>query len=298
MPKPSTRQRALSPVLLAMPGTLWILLFFFLPLLFILGISFLSRGTYGQVELPATIENYKRFFGWGLFGFDPLYPRIIGRSLALGFLTTLLCLLAGLPLAFFIAGLSPRFKSAALTLVIIPLWTNLLIRTYGWQILLAPGSWVSHAATVLGLLPPMEGIYPGLLAVGLGMLCDFLPFFTLPLYVSVEKIDWTLAEAAMDLGAGRWSVLRHAVLPQIKPGMMTGALLVFIPATGQFVIPDLLGGAKVTLVGNLIQQQFGPSRDWPFGSAIALCTMTLVLAGLWIYARSANRESEKKGSTP
>lgn len=210
--------------------------------------------------------------------------------MVLGGATTALCLLAGLPLAFFIAGLPRRFKTAAFTLLVIPLWTNLLIRTYAWQILLAPDGWLTRLAAALGLVGAGQSLYPGVLAVYAGMVCDFLPFLVLPLYASVEKIDWTLAEAARDLGANGWRVFRHALLPQIKPGLVAGAVLTFVPATGQFVIPDLLGGSKTVMLGNLIQQQFGPSRDWPFGSAVALLAMALVLAGLWFYARSAARD--------
>ena len=123
-----------------------------------------------------------------------------------------------------------------------------------------------------------------------GMVCDFLPFLVLPLYASVEKIDWTLAEAAMDLGANRAQVFRHALLPQISTGLIAGVILVFLPATGQFVIPDLLGGAKTVMLGNAIQQQFGQSRDWPFGAAIAFVALGLVLIGLWVYSRKAAKE--------
>lgn len=276
--------------MLSAPGLLWVGLFLLVPLLFILATSFLSRGDYGELERPLTWENYQRFAGFGSFGFDPLCPVIVLRSMVLGGATTALCLLAGLPLAFFIAGLPRRFKTAAFTLLVIPLWTNLLIRTYAWQILLAPDGWLTRLAAALGLVGAGQSLYPGVLAVYAGMVCDFLPFLVLPLYASVEKIDWTLAEAARDLGANGWRVFRHALLPQIKPGLVAGAVLTFVPATGQFVIPDLLGGSKTVMLGNLIQQQFGPSRDWPFGSAVALLAMALVLAGLWFYARSAARD--------
>jgi spermidine/putrescine transport system permease protein len=122
------------------------------------------------------------------------------------------------------------------------------------------------------------------------MVCDFLPFMVMPLYASVEKIDWSLAEAAMDLGANHAQVFRHALLPQIMPGLVAGVILVFLPATGQFVIPDLLGGAKTVMLGNAIQQQFGPSRDWPFGSAIAVVALAFVMIGLWVYARKAAKD--------
>ncbi len=255
---------------LSAPGALWIGGLLLVPLLFIVAISFCGTGEYGEIEREFTGEHYRRFVGFGAFGWEPLYPLILARSVWMAAASTALCLALALPLAFFMAGLPSRWRSAALTLVTIPLWTNLLIRTYAWQLLLPPGA----------------------LAVFAGMVCDYLPFFVLPLYASVEKIDWSLAEAARDLGASRWNSFRHAVLPQIAPGLITGAVLVFVPATGQFVIPDLLGGARTVLLGNVVQQQFGSSRNWPFGSALVTVVMLLVLAGLWIYARAAREREE------
>lgn len=276
------------------PGLLWLGVFFYLPLALILAVSFLSRSELGEITRPFTLENYRRLLGFGLLGFDPLYPQIILRSLALGALTAGWCVLAGLPLAFFIAGLPARWKTAALTLVVLPFWTNLLVRTYAWQILLAPAGLLSRAAATLGLVAPDTALYPGPGAVLVAMVCDYLPFLVLPLYASVEKLDWTLAEAAADLGAGRWQVFRHALWPQIRPGLAAGAVLVFLPATGQFVIPDLLGGARTVLLGNAVQQQFGTGLDWPFGAAIAAFGLAAMLAGLWAYARLAGR----RGVTP
>ena len=286
------RQRVLRILGASLPGASWLVLFFAVPLLLIVAVSFLSRGEFGTVEKPWTFECYRRLAGFGLLGFDPVYPLILGRSLLLGLGTALLCLLAGLPLSFFIAGLKPRGKTLALTLVVIPFWTNLLIRTYAWQILLAPEGWLARAAAAMGFIGAGEGLYPGAFAVYACMVCDYLPFMVLPLYASVEKLDWTLAEAAMDLGANRWKVFRHAVLPQIKPGLVAGGILVFLPATGQFVIPDLLGGAKTAMLGNAIQQQFGPNLDWPFGSAIAVVSLAVVMIGLWLFARQAGGKQE------
>ena len=274
------------------PAVFWLSAFLLVPLLAVAFISFLTRGPAGEVVGPLSLENYKRFLGFGSFGFDPLYPVIMLRSLALGAATALFCVAAGFPLAFFIAGLPARWKNAGLTLVIIPLWTNLLIRTYAWQIILAPDGWAAQAAAAIGLTTPGTALYPSLLAVYIGMVCDFLPFLVLPLYASVEKLDWSLAEAAMDLGANGWGVFRHALLPQVMPGLVAGTILVLIPATGQFVIPDLLGGSKSMMLGNAIQMEFGASRDWPFGSAIAILAMGFVMAGLWIYARTAARKGE------
>ncbi len=194
-------------------------------------------------------------------------------------------LAVGFPLSYWIARLPQRGKQIALTLVIIPFWTNLLIRTYAWQILLAPDGFLARIGVALGLAEPGRALYPSTFAVYVGMLCAYLPFLVLPLYTAVEKIDWAIAEAASDLGADGPRVFLHAILPQVLPGMVAGIVLVFIPATGQFVIPDLLGGAKTVMLGNAIQQQFGPSRDWPFGSAIAFVGMTVVMLGLWANAR-------------
>jgi len=288
----TVRGHFLRSALTSGPGLLWLLTFLLLPLLAAVSMSFLTRGAYGELEWPLTLENYQRLLGFGPLGFDSLYPAIFLRSLVLGGLTAGLCVLAGFPLAYFIASLPPRYKTAALTLVVIPFWTNLLIRTYAWQILLAPQSWLSRLAATLGVIPADEALYPGRCAVAIGMLCDFLPFLVLPLYASMEKVDWSVVEAAMDLGANPLQAIWHAVVPQVRPGLVAGAVLVFLPATGQFVIPDLLGGARTALLGNAIQQQFGSSRDWPFGSAIAVAALTLVMAGVWIQARCAVREGE------
>ncbi len=275
------------------PGIAWVSLFLLLPLAGIGVISLMSRGTYGEIQLPFGFDNYRRLAGFGLLGYDSQYPAIILRSLGLGLGTTLVCLAAAFPLAFFIAGQPERRKQLALTLMVIPFWTNLLIRTYAWQILLGPDSWAARLGAAFGWVEPGRALYPSAFAVYLGMLCAYLPFLVLPLYTAVEKIDWSIAEAAADLGADRWRVFRHAVLPQVVPGMVAGIILVFVPATGQFVVPDLLGGAKTVMLGNAIQQQFGPSRDWPFGSAIAFAGMGVVLLGLWAYSRVAGRRGEE-----
>ncbi len=260
-------------------------MFLVLPMLAVVVVSFLTRGDYGGYGWPLTLENYRRLAGWGELGFDPLYPVILGRSLALGFGTAVLCLVLSFPLTFFIARLDERRRLVALTLLMIPFWTNLLVRTYAWQLLLGPGTWLSETAAGVGLLNAGEGLYPSWFAVAIGMVADFLPFFALPLYASVEKIDWTLAEAAADLGANRWQTFRHALWPQVRPGAVAGFVLVFLPATGQFVIPDLLGGAKTVLLGGAIQQQFGQSRDWPFGAAMACVGLAIMGVGLLLKRR-------------
>lgn len=275
------------------PGLLWVTVFLLVPLVGLLLISFLSRGTYGEIQANFTLNNFKRLLGFGAFGFDPLYPRILLRSWIMAMGTVVLCLLFALPLTFFIASLPSRWRPIALMLVVIPFWTNLLIRTYAWQILLSPTGWIARVAAAIGWIAPGEALYPGAFAVYVVLTCDFLPVLALPLYASVEKIDWSLAEAASDLGADRWRVFRHALLPQIKPGLLAGSILVFIPALGQFAIPDLMGGAKTVLLGNAIQQQFGFSRDWPFGAAISCVAMAVVLLGLWLFARHGGEEGRR-----
>ena len=288
----TTKHHLIRSLFTSGPAVVWMLSFLLVPLIAIAVISFMSRGQFGELERPFTLENYQRFAGFGLLGFDPLYPMVIVRSLILGAVTVALCVLLGLPMAFFISGLPNRFKNLALTLAVIPLWTNLLIRTYAWQIMLAPDTVLSRIASALGFIGQGEPLCPSLFAVYVGMVCDFLPFLVLPLYASVEKLDWHIVEAAMDLGADGRRVFRHAILPQIMPGLVAGIILVFIPATGQFVIPDLLGGSKTLFLGNAIQVEFGSSRDWPFGAAITMLAIVMVMAGLWIYSKILGKKGE------
>ncbi|MCC7375953.1 MAG: ABC transporter permease [Verrucomicrobiales bacterium] len=265
------------------PGLMWLVVFVYLPLAFILGAGFLTRGDEGQMGLPWTLDNYRRLAGWTELGFDPLYPVVLGRTLALAAAVTTATLAASVPLAFFMASRSGGWRAVALGLVVVPFWTNLLVRTYAWQILLGGDGWLAHGFAAVGLVASGEALYPGWMAVFLGMFCDFLPFMVLPVFASVERIDPSLAEAAADLGASGWRIFRHAILPQIAPGLGAGAVMVFLPALGQFVIPDLLGGGRTTLLGNLIQQQFGASRDWPFGAALSVSALAvLALATLGV----------------
>ena len=273
-----------------LPGVIWQALLLGGPFLGIVVISFLSRGEYGAVERPFTFENYRQLAGFGPFGFEALYPVILLRTVMLALVTSLLCGLAALPLVFFVAGLSPRNRTAALMLLTIPVWTNLLVRTYAWQVLLGPGGLLTRGAEALGLIGSGEALYPGTAAVLVCLVCDYLPFAALPLYASVEKLNQAMVEAAQDLGASRWNVFRHAIYPQIKPGLWAGLIFVFLPALGQFVIPDLLGGAKTVLLGNVLQQQFGPSRDWPFGAALAAVSILMLGLVVRFYARKAKEE--------
>ncbi len=281
----SSREERLRGWLFCGGGFLWLTVFVVGPLAAILAMGFSSRGDYGEIQWQWSFESYRRLGGVGELGFDPVYPLILFRTLGVAMATTLGCVVCGMPFAFFIAGFKGHRRTAALMGVMIPFWTNLLIRTYAWQILMAPQGPLTVVARAFGWVGEGDALYPGLFAVYLCLVCDFIPFMVLPLYASVEKVNWALADAARDLGAGEISVFWHAVLPQIRAGLAAGSLLVFLPALGQFVIPDLLGGARTVLLGNLVQQQFVQGRDWPFGAAIASVCLALVALGLALLSR-------------
>lgn len=267
------------------PGMLWLLAFLVIPGLALIAVSFATRGSYGGVNWVFTSDNYKRLIGFTVFGWTTDYLSILWRSVVVAFVTTLVSVLLSYPLCFYIAAKPARSRYFWLTLVIIPFWTNMVIRTYAWFLILSPEMPIAKLAVWMGIVEPNTPLYPNAFAVYLGMVSMFLPFVTLPLYASVEKIDWSLVEAAQDLYAGKVRTFMQAILPQTLAGLSVGVILTFVPAMGMFVVPDLLGGAKYMLVGNLIQQQFGASRDWPFGAAISMGLMILTMISLHIYRR-------------
>ena len=266
-------------------GMVWLMMFLVLPGLVLIVVSFVSRGAYGQLEWNFTVENYERLAGFSLFGWTADYIVIVLRSVWVAFVTTAVSVILSYPLAFFICARPERTRYLWLTMVIIPFWTNMVIRTYAWFLILAPELPLAKLASFLRLIPEGNPLYPNAFAVYLGMVSMFLPFVALPLYSSVERLDWSLVEAAQDLYASKVRVFTQAILPQTLPGLSVGVILTFVPAMGMFVVPDLLGGAKYMLVGNLIQQQFGASRDWPFGAAISMGLMVLTMISLQLYRR-------------
>ncbi len=267
------------------PGMLWLIGFLVLPSLLFIVLSFAERGVYGEVVWNFSLANYKRLAGFGTFGWTPDYLLILGRSVLVAFVTTSVSILLAYPLTFFIASRPPRSRFMWLIILIIPFWTNIVIRTYAWFFLLSPEFPFARIAAFLGLIENGTSLYPSAFAVYVGMISDYLPFLALPLYSSVERLDWSLVEAAQDLYASKIRVFMQAILPQTAPGLTVGIILTFVPTMATFVVPDLLGGAKYMLVGNLIQQQFGPSRDWPFGAAISMALMLLTLLSMRIYRR-------------
>jgi spermidine/putrescine transport system permease protein len=275
------------------PGFLWVTIFLALPCLALFAVSFAQRGTYGDVDWTFSLENLKRLMGYGLFGWSPDNLLVLGRSIVVAVVTTALCALLSYPLAFFIAARPKRTRTMWLTLVLVPFWTNLVIRTYAWLLVLAPQMPLARLCVRLGLIGPGEALYPSAFAVYLGMISTFLPFVVLPLYASVEKLNWSLVEAVQDLYGGPVRTFIHAVLPQTMPGLSVGITLTLIPAMGMFVVPDMLSGARYMLVGNLIQQQFGTSRDWPFGAMVSLSLMLLTLVTLFLLNARHFRNKEE-----
>jgi spermidine/putrescine transport system permease protein len=257
------------------PARLWLVFLFLAPLAIVCFYSLLTRGTYGGVELPWTGESYGRLI-------DPLYGAILVRSIALAAAATLVCLALAFPLALFIARAS-RHKNIYLYLVILPFWTSFLVRTYAWMFLLRDTGLVNTALIGLGLLrEPLPLLYNDG-AVLLGLVYGFLPFMVLPLYATLERLDPALVEAAADLGARPWSTFFRVIVPLAKPGIWAGVALVFIPCFGAYLTPDLLGGGKSVMIGNLVQNQFTTARDWPFGSAVSLMLMFLATAALAMF---------------
>jgi len=250
---------------LLLPARLWIALFFAAPLAIICAYSLLTRGDYGGVETPWTLESFARLA-------DPLYLAILWRSLWISTLATALCALLGFPLALFIAR-AGRHKNLYLQLVLLPFWTSFLVRTYAWIFILRDTGLINTVLSSLGLIAkPLPLLYNDG-AVLIGLVYNFLPFFVLPMFATLERLDPSLMEAAADLGARPLSTLRRVILPLSAPGFVAGAVLVFIPCLGAYLTPDLLGGGKSVMVGNLIQNQFTTARDWPFGSAASLILM-------------------------
>jgi spermidine/putrescine transport system permease protein len=274
--------------LLALP-LLWLAVLMLAPLGTMLAWAFATRGPGGEVVAGFTVQNFGRLAGWDAFGWTSSYLVILGNTVIISTVTTVVTLLLAYPLAFFIALRPPRARYLWLALVIIPFCTNLVIRTYAWMLLLGNQMPLARLAQHLGIVDAGAALYPSTFALYLGMVSNSLPFAVLPLYTNVEKLDWAIVEASRDLYSGPVRVFFHAILPQTLPGLVAAVILTFIPDMGAFVIPDLLGGAKAWMLGNLIQHQFGVSRDFPFGAAISLVLIVITLAGLLVLRRGSER---------
>lgn len=260
----------------------WIVLFAFFPQVMVLAASFLSKGAQTFIVFDGTLDNYRRLA-------DPIYLGVFADSFRLALITTLLTLVIAFPFAATLARLPERFKAVLIILVIIPFWTSSLVRTYALIAILKTKGLLNDALLALGLIDaPLKLMYTES-AVFIGMVYTLLPFMILPIYASIEKIDPRLLEAAGDLGAGFWGKLTRVTIPLAMPGIIAGAMLVFLPALGMFYIPDLLGGAKNLIVGSFIRNQFLTFRDWPFGAAASTLLTLLMLAMVAFYYRSRKR---------
>lgn len=263
------------------------------PLLIVVIYSFLTPGPYGDVVWKFSTDGWlsvlmQRDIFDDTLAFADAHLSIFWRSISLSFYTTVLTLFFGFPTAYFIATRPPKTREVWVFLVTIPFWTNLLIRTFAMQQVIRNEGLVNTALMALGIIKQPLQIMNTDAAILLGMIYIYLPLMVLPIYASMEKLDFRLVEAGYDLYAGRWQVLRRIIFPLIKPGVIAGSILVFIPSLGAYVIPRVLGGGKNMMLGNLIELQFGAGRNWPLGAAISITLMVLVMIALLFYVRNAS----------
>lgn len=264
----------------------WLSVFVLVPTLFLLIVSFLNHDITRLFRLPFTLENYIELF-------NPIYPKILLKSLYIAAGTTLCCLLIGYPFAYCIAKSKSQYKAILLLFVIIPFWTSSLIRTYAIVVILKAQGFLNTFLLWTGIIhQPLQILYSNL-AVFIGLTYDFLPFMILPLYANIEKLDDTLIEAARDLGAKTPRIFLKIIFPLTMPGIMAGVMLVFLPSITMFYIPDLLGGAKSMLLGNLIQTQFLFISNWPLGSATSIGLIILLCLMLWIHRRATKGQEQE-----
>lgn len=286
------RLRTLGLVALLAPVTLYLGIFFLGPLVIMAIYSFLEPGLYGGVVWNFYHWNYGRIFGWAdgvIEFFEPVYLEVLLRSLGLALLTVVLTLIVAYPVAFWVSRLPQRWRMLFLLLVTLPFFTSLIVRLYAWLMILRPSGVLNAALAALGYAgQPVDLLYTKA-AVIIGMVYVMIPFMFLPIFASVEALDRRLIEASADLGARPFQTFRKVILPQTMPGIVGGSVIVFIPSVGNFVVPDILGGAKTLMIGNLIEQQFLSARNWPFGAALSMLVMAVVLIIMVLYISRASR---------
>ncbi|QIG49047.1 ABC transporter permease [Nordella sp. HKS 07] len=293
----SQRRRALL-VLLA-PITILLGAFFLIPLGIMVVFSFLEPGLYGGVVWSFYPFNYGRIFGWPLGGgeeFEPLYIQIIFNSLYYAVITVVVALVVCYPVAFWVSRMSPLAKNLVLFAITLPFFANLLVRIYAWLLLLRPTGAVNTVLMSLGIISePLNMIFTEF-AVIVGLVYVLIPFMFLPIYASVERLDWSLVQASQDLGATPFQTFRRVILPLTAPGIAGGAVIVFIPALGNFIVPAFLGGSKVQMTGNVIERQFLQARNWPFGSTLAMTVMASVLILILLYVLWMRRSGKARAA--
>ena len=260
------------------PPLFWLLFFFAIPVTIVLAFGFAKSDAQGNIFAQFTLEHY-------IHSFDPLYLKVIWRSLYYAILSTLITLLLAFPAAYFIAFSPPRRQKGLLFLVFLPLWTNLLVRLYSFVILLSDGGLVNQTLQALSITQEPVQLLNTSFAVIVGFVYWNLPFMIPPIYTSLDRMNVSLLEASMDLGASRFTTFRNIILPQSIPGIAAGVTLCFIPTLGCFIVPDILGGADTMMIGNLITSQFQQGRNWPFGSALSTLLMLVVMVSICLYLR-------------
>jgi spermidine/putrescine transport system permease protein len=276
------RRPGLQTLLLIFPSLFWLIVFFAIPLIIVFIYSFLKRGPYGQVVWEFNLNNYARFF-------DPLYLKIFARSFKIAAITTAVSLLLGYPMAYWIATRPPKWRNILLLLLMIPYWTNFLVRTYAWILILRDSGLLNSLLMGWGLIAEPLPLFGTDLAIIIGLVYGWFPSMVLPCYAAIERLDFSLVEAAQDLYANELRAFARVVIPITMPGIIAGSILVFIPSLGAYVTPDLLGGAKSVMIGNVIQSQFLSVRDIPFGSAFSFVLMVIMLGATLIYFRVGAR---------
>jgi spermidine/putrescine transport system permease protein len=271
------------PLTLLTPSLAYYVAFFLIPIGFLVLFSVAHPVGYGDVQYGFTMENFSK-------ALDPVYLDVFVRTLRFALLGTVLVILVGWPLSYWLARYAPASrKGVFLALIIIPFWTSFLIRTYSFLIVLDPSFPLSKMLDGVGLTDgPLQILYTNT-AVQIGIVYNYLPLFVLPAYAALERVNWTLLDAASDLGASAWSALRQITLPLALPGLITGALLVFIPMMGEYVIPQILGGGKVDLMGNIVRRAFLEQQNYPLGAAIAMLLMASLSVFLVLYLWMSTR---------
>ena len=266
----------------SLPGLIFLTLFAAFPVLSMLFMSILTAGRFGGVTTPFTLNNFVR-------ATDSTFLKVIGTSLLISAATAILSLLIGFPTALFISRLSRKWQIILVVAIVMPYWTNFLVRTYAWLVLLNNEGIINKFLERIGLInQPIEMLYTPF-AVIVGMTYLYLPLMILPIYAALEKVDKNLIEAAHDLGSSTWKSLKTISIPLAMPGILIGLIFVFVPSMGNFVVPEILGGGKTVMIGNLVRDQFLKARDWPFGATFALILTIILVILISIQSRVSKR---------
>jgi len=281
--KNNFKRKTLPVIAMAGPVSLWMIIFVAVPMLFIIYISFMSRGVFGDVVYKFSLDSYSTLV-------DSTYFKVIVKSLKAAFITTLLCIMVGYPFAYYIAKQPKEVASKLIMLIMIPFWTNSLMRLNSWLLLFQTSGPVNTFLQSAGIVDaPVGFVYTNGLVM-LGMITNMLPFAVLPMYSSIEKLSKSLLEASADLGASRKTTFFKITLPLTFPGIFSSIILVFIPSLGIYTVTDMLGGGKVLYIGNIIKNQFGAIRNWPLGAALSVLLIVITALLIFIYTRFAKIE--------